>query len=345
MSVYNTKYLDEIKLFANSLDLNFLRGKTVGISGATGLIGSYLTDALLTGATDCCLVAFVRSPERARERFVRFGSDRRLKLIKADLTRPLEADLRFDYLIHAASLTDPKNYALRPVETMEANFLGARHMLELAVRDRAAFHFVSSTEVYGINEKKDLGEDDYGYVDINDSRACYNESKRAGETLAVSYAAEHGLDVSISRLSRVYGPTMKTTDTKALSQFINKALNRENIVLKSAGTQLFNYTYVQDAVRGILLLLSLKNRHHYAYNIAYEKLYMLKDVARLAADWAGTKVVFELPDAVERQGYSKSLVSSLNCRRLRDECGFTPAMDLAEWLPKTLDILAAKSDS
>ena len=128
------------------------------------------------------------------------------------------------------------------------------------------------------------------------------------------------------------------TDTKAISQFIRKGIAGEDIVLKSAGTQFYSYTYVADAVSGLLTVL-LKGESGEAYNIADEASDMqLRDLAALIAENAGTKVVFEIPDAVEAQGYSKATKARLDGSKLK-ALGWQPAYDLRSGIKRTMDIL------
>ena len=119
--------------------------------------------------------------------------------------------------------------------------------------------FTSSNEIYGENrgDVEKFGEEYCGYIDCNTMRAGYPESKRCGEALCQAYIKQKGMDIVIPRLTRSYGPTMLMSDTKAISQFIRKAIAGEDIVLKSEGTQYYSYTYMADAVCGLLYVLLL----------------------------------------------------------------------------------------
>ncbi len=339
MSMYTEKYLNEIKSYSDKIDYSYLENKTICLSGGTGLIGSFLVDTLLINSElNCKVILLVRNVEKAKSRFSLFNQDKRLKIVKADLLNEIKLDEKVDYVLHLASLTDPYNYAMHPVEIMNTNFIGAKNLLDLASINDAKFLLSSTCEVYGKNENTNIKENDYGYIDILEPRSCYNESKKASETLCVCYKKEKGVNVVIARLSRVYGPTMKFEDTKAMSQFIVKALNNEDIVLKSKGTQLFNYTYVGDVVKAISILLQNENKH-FAYNIANDELISLKDIASHIAKFANTKLVFDLPDEVEAKGYSKSLVSSLDASLFNDEYNYKIDTKLFDGLDKTLNIL------
>lgn len=340
--MYNTLYLDEIKKYNQEIDYSFLDSKTICLSGATGLIGSFLIDSILINPFQKTkIVALVRNIEKARKRFYYFSNDSRLIFIHQDLLKEIDIVDDVDFVLHLASLTDPYNYSHYPIEVMNTNYIGTKNLLDLAFKKKAKFLLSSTCEIYGKNECMELKENNYGYVDILDPRSCYNESKKASETLCVCYHKEKNVDVVVARLSRVYGPTMKLEDTKALSQFINKAINNDDIVLKSKGEQRFNYTYVGDVVHAIAILL--KNSHiSSAYNFTNEELIPLKDIASYLATFNGKKVVFNLPSEEERAGYSKSLVSSLSCELFQKEFKYKAKVNLFDGLKLTLNILQEK---
>lgn len=149
---------------------------------------------------------------------------------------------------------------------------------------------------------------------------------------------QKGLDVVVSRITRSYGPTMMMSDTKAISQFIKKGIAGEDIVLKSAGTQYYSYTYMADAVSGVLWIL-LAGKSGEAYNIAEEHSdIMLKDLAAIIAEIKGKKVVYEIPDAVESAGYSKATKARLDGRKLQ-ELGWKPKYTIKIGIERTIRIL------
>ena len=199
--------------------------------------------------------------------------------------------------------------------------------------------YPSSVEIYGNARDEDSFTEDYtGQLNLSTSRSCYTESKRLSESLCQSYISEKGAKVKIVRLSRVFGPTMLMNDSKASSQFIVKALNGEDIVLKSKGEQLFSYTYVADAVSAMLHVL-LHGENGVAYNISNAVCDVhLKDFARLCAEWAGRDVVFDLPSETERKGFSIAMRAILDNSRLRS-LGWTPYYGIKDAVFRTLSII------
>ena len=348
MTLYeNTLYLDDIEYTAG-LDLPWdrLKGKSVLISGATGLVGSFLTDVLMyknQQGLDCRVYALSRNAQRAADRFARFKDDPHLVFIPYDINQPFVRDDlgTVDYILHLASNTHPMQYSTDPIGTITTNIIGLGNMLDFACAHGATrFAFASSNEIYGENRgDTELFDEEYcGYINCNTMRAGYPESKRCGEALCQAYKAQKGLDVVIPRLTRSYGPTMLMSDSKAISQFIRKGIAEEDIVLKSAGTQYYSYTYVADAVSGLLTIL-LVGENGEAYNIADKSSdIMLKDLAAIIAKSVGKKVVFELPDAVEAAGYSTATKARLDGSKLK-KLGWKPRYDMEQGLSRTIKIL------
>ncbi|MDE5867893.1 MAG: NAD-dependent epimerase/dehydratase family protein, partial [Anaeroplasmataceae bacterium] len=287
---------------------------------------------------DCKIFALVRNIEKAEERFSYFKDSKKLIFKAYDILKPVCIDEPLDYIIHGASGTNPFQYASFPVEIMESNFIGLNHLLKLAKTKEAKLIFLSTCEVYGLNNSESIKENDYGYIDILTSRACYNEAKKASETLCKCYYDEYQVDVAIIRLSRVYGPTMKIEDNKAMSQFIKCGVSNQDIVLKSTGEQLFDYTYVSDVVLAIMYLMFHKNLE-LSYNFSNRDVLSLKNIAALIADNCGVKVVFELPSDLEKRGFSKSTNSLLDSSKFISEFGFKPTIKLNQGIQMTLDIL------
>ena len=342
----NHLYREDVQAVA-SLPLNWerLRDKSILISGGGGMIGSFLVDVLMEknkSGLKLQIYALGRSRERLEKRFAGAESGGYLEFIPYDIKKPLGPETkRADFVMHLASNTHPVQYATDPIGTIMTNLLGLSNMLGFA-RDQGAERvvFASSNEIYGENRgDTELFSEEYcGYIDPNTLRAGYPESKRCGEALCQAYISAEKMDIVIPRLTRTYGPTMLMSDTKAISQFIKKGIAGEDIILKSAGTQLYSYTYVADAVSGLLTVL-LAGSSGQAYNIADEASdIMLKDLARIIADHAGSKVVFDLPDETEAAGFSKATKARLDGSRLKG-LGWKPFYDIDSGIKRTMKIL------
>ena len=349
MNLYdNELYMEDVRQVAKlPLPWEKLKNKSMMISGATGLIGSFLVDVILekdkTDNLNCLVYALSRDIEKARARFSIFTDFSHLVLYPYDVRFPFihEGIGVVDFVLHLASNTHPVQYATDPIGTITTNIVGVQNMLDFAVEHHSArFVFASSNEIYGENRGDvELFDENYcGYINSNTMRAGYPESKRCGEALCQAYKAQKGLDVVIPRLTRSYGPTMLLTDTKAISQFIIKGVTGKNIVLKSTGTQFYSYQYVSDSVSGLLTVL-LCGENGEAYNIAEEHSdIMLKDLAKIIAEINNKEVVFEIPDVIEAAGYSTATKARLNGYKLKS-LGWNPRYNIREGLERTISIL------
>ena len=344
-------YVEDIKkISAYTFPWEKLENKKILITGASGMIGTVLVDVLMehnrTYDSKIHVFAMGRSEQRARERFKNYMEDLNFSFIQGDINNSLQLDTKMDYLFHCASNTHPRSYAEDPIGTIMTNVAGTENVLKMAVYSKAErVVFLSSVEIYGENrgDVERFSEEYCGYIDCNTLRAGYPEGKRTGEALCQAYRQKYGLDVVIPRVCRVFGPTMLQSDSKALAQFIKKAVNREDIVLKSEGNQYFSYCYVTDVVSALLYIL-FYGKDGEAYNIADEKYDIrLKELAGILADYAGRKVVFELPDEIERKGYSKASDARLDAKKL-NQLGWKSKNEMKEQLEKTIEIIRSKTE-
>lgn len=344
----NLLYAEDISYVAGlELPWDKLKNSKVLITGAGGLIGSFLIDVLMwrnrnTGM-NCKIYALCRNESSGQERFAPYMGSSLFFFIAHDITDMLKMEESFDYILHLASNTHPAAYVTQPISTIAANVIGTDNLLRYAAdHGTRRFLFASSNEIYGENrgDVEFFTEEYCGYINCNTLRAGYPESKRCGEALCQAYRREKGTDIVISRLTRSYGPTLLRSDTKAMSQFIWKAVSGEDIVLKSEGNQYYSYTYVADAVSGLMTTL-LKGENGEAYNIADEKSdVMLKDLASVIADMCSGKVVFEIPDNTEKVGYSTATKARLDGGKLKN-LGWEMKYNIPEGIARTIRILRA----
>lgn len=323
------------------------KGVKVLITGARGMIGSMLIDAIMLANEkidlSCRIYALVRS-EQARERFSEYSHNPLFNLIFADINKDrIDIQDDVDYVIHAASNTHPLQYSQKPIETLLTNVIGTNNLLEFAVEHNCKrFVFCSSVEIYGEN-KNDIGsftEEDCGYINCNTLRANYPEGKRAGEALCRGYMQEKKLDVVIPRLARCYGAGLHTDDSKALTQFLKNGLRKEDIVLKSAGTQYFSYCYQADAVDAIVSILA-KGESGEAYNITSKDSDIhLRDLAKLIAESFGVKVIFDLPKEDEAAGFSKANDARLDTNKIHG-IGWESEYGISDGIRRTSEILSS----
>ncbi len=346
MYIKHEIYSADIAGIANeNLPWEKLAGKNLLLTGATGLIGTVLVDVLMKKNLDDKLNVTVfaagRNEKIARERFADYLGNKNFKFVKLDVNEPIEFDSPVDFIIHAASNTHPRLYSTDPVGTMTANILGTHNLLEFGRKKKISrVVFVSSVEIYGkVLNADDLFDESYcGYINCNTVRAGYPEAKRAGEALCQAYISQHGLDVVIARPCRIYGPTMRLDDSKAMSEFIMNGVRGEDIVLKSQGLPRFSYCYGADCASGILYCL-LNGKCGEAYNVAdSSKILSLREIAEYISSLANKKVVFELPDEIQARGFSVAPAAILTNDKLRT-LGWSPKDDTRSGVKKTVEIL------
>ncbi len=331
---YTQKERADIARIADApYDYSRLKNSTVLISGGTGFLGAFLTAVLKRRNAEYGDNINILCVSR------RGGSGDGATYIAADITKSKDLP-RADYIIHLASNTHPAQYAADPVGTIETNVIGCRNLLEHAQKVCAKrFVLASSVEIYGNCAKTAVDESYCGYIDCNTVRAGYNEAKRVSESLCRAYSAQYGTDSVTARFSRVFGADRKR-DSKAIAQFLEKAVAGEDIVIKSAGKQRFSYCYVPDAVSGLVKVL-LDGKSGEAYNIsADDDGSTLGDLARYIASLAGRKAVFDLENG--QKGASVASYALIDCAKLK-ELGWSPMYSVKDGLKATYDILKSLS--
>ena len=331
-------YQEDLQNILSLEGLKNIQGKTFLITGATGMVGIMLIDALMA-LGNVKVIAVGRNREKAKSRLGEYFENDNFEFLVQDVCLPFPNNLDVDFIIPAASNTHPLAYSKYPIETILINVKGAEYALELASKCNATVVYTSTNEIYGNAIANEVFTEDYnGKLNLSNARSCYNESKRTAESLCQSYIVEKNVNVKIARLCRIFGPTMLESDSKASSQFIKKAINNEDIVLKSEGNQYFSYTYVADAVIGLLQVL-LHGETGVAYNVSSEKTNIhLKDFAQLCADYNHKKVIFDLPSAEESKGYSIAMKAILSNDRIKG-IGFKPMYSMEDAIRRTIEIL------
>jgi UDP-glucuronate decarboxylase len=276
----------DLDLITNSLGPEFARmsGRSVLIAGGAGFLGYYLVQGALhwsrcnprhSPIQITVLDSFVRGMAAWLEAL---HSEPNLRWERHDITKPLRSDLGdYQYLIHAASIASPTYYRRCPIETMDANVTGLRQMLDYCSAQIASgktiegMLFYSSSEIYGDPSSENIPtpETYRGNVSCTGPRACYDESKRYGETLCVNFARQRGVPVKIARPFNNYGPGLKITDRRVIPDFARDIMAGRDIVMLSDGTPKRTFCYVADAVIGYYKILT-RGRPGEPYNIGVE---------------------------------------------------------------------------
>lgn len=349
MSLYSSKtYITDLEeTVKNTIGISELCKKSIMVTGATGTIGSFLIDVLLhynqIYNADIIVYALGRSIEKLESRF---GSkkDCNLILVEYDACKPIEFDFLVDYIIHAAGNAHPAAFNKDPVGTIISAVFGTYKLLEYGRTHHAKrMLYISSGEVYGQGDLKlDSFEESYnGYVDITSPRSCYPVGKMACETLCASYSKQYGLETVIVRPCHTFGPNFTENDNRASVQFIRNALKGEDIVLKSAGTQMRSYCYISDCV-SIILTVLINGESGQAYNSAHPGEYTtILGLAQMIAKVVGSKVVFENPNATDLACCTPIEKQVLNCRKI-ENLGWHGKYSIEKGILNTLTILSEK---
>ena len=347
MSIYSSKlWLADLDNTLLTLpELTELAGKSVMVTGCTGLICSAVVDVLIrwneTHADKIKILAAGRSEKKVAERFAPYVAKDWFVFAHYDASA---ADNHFsercDYVIHGASNAAPGKIMKEPVETMLDNVLGVKGLLDYAKESKAKrVMFVSSSEVYGKKENAEpfrLGE--YGYIDLLNSRNSYSVGKRAAETLCVSYADEYGVESVIVRPGHIYGPTATRSDNRVSSAWAYDVTEGKDIVMKSDGAQIRSYCYCLDCASAILKVL-LKGENRHAYNISNpDSVINIRQMAELLAKSAGVQLRMELPTEEEKKGFNPMSNSSLDSTELL-ELGWKGLFDAKVGFAHTVEIL------
>ncbi len=249
-----------------------LAGKTVILTGGRGFLGRYFTEVILhlnrhVLDRPCHLVA-VDNLITAGASGSQVAELPNVTFLRHDVIEPLRWEKPVDYVIHAAGIASPYYYRAYPLETLEVAITGTRNMLQLASRDRARFVFFSSSEIYGDPDPAHVPtpESYRGHVASQGPRACYDESKRVGETLCYIFHEKHGVATNIIRPFNVYGPGMQETDYRVLPNFASRIKSKKPLNLYGSGNQTRTFCYITDAMVGFMLV-ALKGVPGETYNI------------------------------------------------------------------------------
>lgn len=331
---------DVDRLLEQTLPWQALAGRTILVTGATGMIGQYVVrtlSALGRRAERARVIAMTRRGETAGRLFAEELPEGALEILVHDIARPLPPLPDLDYIVHAGSPADPVVFRADPVGVIAANALGSSRLLA-AARDRGAvFCLVSSAEVYGQAQAlaaEPIPETAPGVLDSLDLRSAYPESKRLAETLCVAFAHQYGVGYRIARLAHTYGPGMSLQDPRVQAYFMRQALAGDDIVLSSSGEARRSYTYVADAISGLLRLITAPES--LTCNIANDEATVsIADLARLVLRHCpGTRAKLRFaPGALEAP--PAVAPPRLDCSRLR-ALGWTPCFGLEAGIDRTL---------
>lgn len=337
---------DMENIFISGHSWDKLKGTRVLITGASGMIASYMTLFLvyLNEYKDIHfqIGAEVRNRQKLENCLGKYIAKEYFEVLEGDIFEIADYGKTFDYIIHAASLASPQYYGTNPVETMVPNIIGTNHLLSL-MKDNMGkgFLFFSSGSVYGSVENcESLEETMAGPLQFLSPGNVYGESKRCGEALCMAYFREFGVPVNMVRIHHTYGPTMNyKNDKRVFSSFVNNIIKKEDIVMRSDGSDRRAFCYITDMLAGIFLVLLDAPRGE-VYNIANEEEYIsIKQLAEKLVSLypernVNVKIQLEMKD--NYCASKEKRIIPVNCDKIKT-LGWDAKVSIEEGFQRTID--------
>jgi dTDP-glucose 4,6-dehydratase/UDP-glucuronate decarboxylase len=327
-----TEFKDSLKTF---------EGKNVLITGANGMIPSYIVDTIVefnkTTNNPAKLILYNKNKTEGNSRLGYLLDDKNISFIEQDVGKPFQIEEKVDFIFHAASRANPISFKKEPIDTIDANVNGTRTLLDYAHKNKIEqFLFFSSSEVYGNppEDKIPTSENYLGNVNPLGDMACYAESKRFSETLSMSFFRQYGTPIKLLRIFQTFGPGLRN-DGKTLANIFDKGINQGEITLRDPGLSKRSFSYISDTTRGILKVL-FDGKYGEAYNIGNDENYLsMREVAEKVNEILGiqSKISSPIGYASDKERIQNRMPDLTKLREL----GFSPKVSLEEGLTRLRD--------
>jgi len=331
--------IKEIKKEAEQLE-----GRTLLISGGAGFLGSYIVAAIYELnkkilKAPCKVISIDNFITGRKHRISKEIKDENFIFIDADVTKPTEIKDTVDYIIHAAGLASPVYYQKHPLETIESAVFGSKNLLELARQKNVkSFLYFSSSEIYGDPDPNFIPtpETYRGNVSSIGSRACYDESKRLGETICMTYHTLYDIPVKIVRPFNVYGPGMLPNDYRVVPMFISRALKKEPLPVHDKGNQTRTFCYISDAVTGFLKVL-LSKQDGEVYNVGNDdnEINMI-GLARVVGQLFNNKIEIQTIPYPKHYPKEEPKRRCPDLKKIKTTLGYAPRVTLKQGLKRVI---------
>jgi len=317
------------------------------VTGGAGFIGSHLCDELIKKSKVICIDNFITGQEDNIDHLLKNPD---FEFVRHDITEPLEieklSELRkfkvkfqgIQKIYHLACPTAPREYNKIPIETLLANSHGTKNILELAVKNKAKFLFLSSSAIYGEPlEKAPFKEDYWGFINPIGPRSCYNEGKRFAESMVMNYGKKYNLEVKILRVFNSFGPRMRLDDGRMIPDFITAALEGRDIEIYSPQDATSTFCYISDLIEAIQR--AMRSNFSGVVNIGNPEELKIINIANeiIKLTQSASKIVFKKPlPFTAKQGLPDISLA-------KEKLGWFPVIPLGEGLKKTIDQMKGKS--
>ena len=299
------------------------------VTGGSGFLGSHLCDHLLAKGYRVVCVDNLETGNLNNISHIKDGEN--FRFVQADIIQHYEIDEPLDFVYHMASPASPIDYARLPLHTLKVGAYGTHNTLGLAKAKRARFLLASTSEVYGDPEIHPQKETYWGNVNPIGPRGVYDEAKRYAEAMTMAYLRQQGVDTTIARIFNTYGPRMRPHDGRAIPTFLRQALSEKPVTVFGDGSQTRSFCYVDDLVRGLILLM--ESGVHEPVNIGNPNEMTLLEMAKAVIELTESRseIVFEALPVDDPK------VRQPDISRAKDLLGWEPEIDLREGLRKTID--------
>ena len=333
--------MDDLQVLQTEFSKNEFEAKKILVTGAAGFLGSWITDLLILAKAEVTTIDNFSTG--LLKNINHLTNKPNFKLIKKDITEITPSDLEeYNTIFHLASRPSPDNYQQNPVDTLLTCAKGTEIMLEAARKYDSKIITTSTSEVYGDPQIIPTPETYWGNVNPIGVRSCYDEGKRYSEALIAAYQRQYGIKSVILRIHNTYGPRLRAKGTygRAVSRFINQALNNQDITIYGDGAQTRSFTYITDTIKGILKAATTKKAINETINIGNTKettiIELGKTIKKLTK--SNSKITFKpLPqDDPKRR--------SPDIRKAKEILEWTPEVNLETGLQKTINWFKTKKE-
>ena len=336
----NDQFIKDKKIIVKNTKkiINFFKNKNILITGANGFLGKYFIEVF--NEYNCYLDQPINIIAIDKT-FLKnsYNKNKNLSIIRKDVSKKILINKKIDIIIHAAGIASPFYYRKEPLETLDVAINGTRNLLNIAKINESKFIFFSSSEIYGDPDNKNVPtkEDYRGNVNSMGPRACYDESKRLGETLCYIYSNYFNVHTNIIRPFNIYGPGMGQSDYRIFPNFVSNILQNKPISIYGSGNQTRTYCYITDAIEGFLRVIKF-GKFGEAYNIGNNRPEVsVEDIYKVLKKINDKKVIAKYVKHPKSYPMDEPQRRCPDIEKSKKHLGYKPKIGLETGLNKYID--------